>query len=158
MVSPNRYQCLIGESYTVILRGNFGSRGPRHEHTDYYVAGDFRVTCDFLQRMQYPGVDLRPDRRIYVQSENDQSDMKPHERLIKDADKLNDFADLVTSRIEFICKTLDKPQQSEMSDAEDYLLFPTTEWRRLDEKVGKWAYEAFILRKSLTKLAKFLPK
>lgn len=58
MVPPNRYQCLIGESYTVILPGNFGSRGPRHEHTDYCVAGDFRVIYDFLQRVQYPEVEL----------------------------------------------------------------------------------------------------
>ncbi|KAL8634498.1 MAG: hypothetical protein Q9228_007907 [Teloschistes exilis] len=108
--------------------------------------------------MQYPGVELRPDRRICVQSGDGHSDVKPHERLIKDADKLNDFADLLTSRIELIRKTLDKPQESEMSNAEGSLLFPTTKLRQLDEKVGNWTYEAFILRKSLTKLAKFLPK
>lgn len=50
MVAPKRYQVPCAQKYSVVIRGNNGSK-------KYPVQGNFRLVCEFLQHMQYPGVE-----------------------------------------------------------------------------------------------------
>lgn len=80
--------------------------------------------------------------------------MKPHEIVVKHADELANFADLLESRILSLGETLNKPQKSEESIPKEALLALEKEWLDLDKNVCDLAYDMFMLRISVLKGAR----
>ncbi|KAI4101281.1 MAG: hypothetical protein L6R37_005024 [Teloschistes peruensis] len=107
--------------------------------------------------MQYPGVEpcLHPHPHIdFTDYQGDQGNVKPHEIVVKHADELANFADLLESRILSLGETLNKPQKSEESIPKEALLALEKEWLDLDKNVCDLAYDMFMLRISVLKGAR----
>ncbi|KAI4200080.1 MAG: hypothetical protein LQ350_004219 [Teloschistes chrysophthalmus] len=149
MEAPKRDQIPCAQKYSLVVRENNGATVYMYPA----VQGNFGLVCEFLQRIQYPGVELfpHPHPRIeFTDYQSDQGNVKPHDIVVKHASKLVDFSDLLESRILALDETLNKPNKSERSIPKEPLLALEKEWLNLDKNICDLSDEMYMLRRSLT--------